>query len=394
MELQDARMDFPLLKDLIYMDNASTSLCPVPVVRAVDEYEMQYRANVGRGVHRLAVVATQKYMDAHQKVAGLIGGEKGVTIFTRNTTEAINMVALGMDFKKGDRVVTTLLEHHSNFLPWIRLKNQGIIDLTTIEPEKNGTIDSTRFFEAIDDRTRLVAVSQASNVLGSVIPVKKIAGICKTHGAMFLVDGAQSVPHMPVDVAGIGCDFCCFSGHKMLGPSGTGVLWMKEPAIRPLLVGGGMVEDVNSDHYREQSGYQRYEAGTPAIGAGIGLGRAVDYLEAIGMARVHSHEARLTDLMVRGLSDIKGVHVYGPGITDQRIGVVSFTIDGLHPHDVAHILDEASGIMVRSGEHCCIPLMRLLGTRDGTVRASLHLYNNEHDVDRLLTTVEEISRMT
>ncbi len=211
---------------------------------------MQYRANVGRGVHRLSVVATQKYMDAHDKVAGLIGGRHGVTVFTRNTTEAINMVALGMDFRKGDRVVTTLLEHHSNFLPWLRLRNQGAIELVTIEPELDGTIDINKFEEVIDDRTRLVAVSQASNVLGSVIPVGKIAGICKRSGARFLVDGAQSVPHMPVDVAGIGCDYFCFSGHKMLGPSGTGVLWMKEPAIRPMLVGGGMVAEVDGVQYQ------------------------------------------------------------------------------------------------------------------------------------------------
>jgi cysteine desulfurase/selenocysteine lyase len=217
---------------------------------------------------------------------------------------------------------------------------------------------------------------------------------CGIGGAGLLVDGAQSVPHMPVDVADIGCDYFCFSGHKMLGPSGTGVLWMKEPDISPMMVGGGMVAEIYPDHYVAREGYPGYEAGTPAIGAGIGLGRAADYLEAIGMARVHSHESRLTDMMIRGLSGIDGVHIYGPGMTGGRIGVVSFTVDGLHPHDVAHILDEASGIMVRSGEHCCIPLMRLLGTGEGTVRASLHLYNNEDDVERLITTLAEISRMT
>jgi len=339
-------------------------------------------------------VATQKYQDAHEKVAGMIGGRQGVTVFTRNTTEAINMVARGMDFSDGDRVVTTLLEHHSNFLPWFRLKNQGKIGLDTIAPDKDGTFEISRFEEAIDGRTRLVAVSQASNVLGSVVPVKKIAELCRKHGALLLVDGAQSVPHMPVDVADIGCDYFCFSGHKMLGPSGTGVLWMKEPDLRPLLVGGGMVADISEEGFREQTGYQGYEAGTPAIGAGIGLGRAVDYLQSIGMARVRSHERSLTDLMVRGLSEIEGVEVYGPGTTDDRIGVVSFTVSGMHPHDVAHILDEASGIMVRSGEHCCIPLMRHLGVAEGTVRASLHVYNNEDDVERLLSTVEEITRMT
>jgi cysteine desulfurase/selenocysteine lyase len=247
--------------------------------------------------------------------------------------------------------------------------------------------------DEIDDNTRLVAVSQASNVLGSVIPVQEISATCHHHGARLLVDGAQSVPHIPVDVQKLRCDYLCFSGHKMFGPTGTGVLWMKEPDISPLFVGGGMITDVTPEGYSETTGFQRYEAGTPAIGAGIGLGKAVDYINEIGMAKLKAHEEMLTEKMIRGLSSLKGVTLYGPGAGEPRIGVISFTVEGLHPHEVAHILDEAAGIMVRSGEHCCIPLMKFLGTKEGTVRASLHLYNNAEDVERLIMTVEEISRM-
>ncbi len=393
VRIEDARDDFPIMKDLIYMDSAATSLSPVPVIRAMDEYELRYRANVGRGVHRLAVVATQKYADAHQKIASFIGARQGQAVITKNTTEAINMVACGLEWQKGDRVVTTLLEHHSNYLPWLRLHETHGVDLCVISPGQDGTFNLALFEEAMNDATKLVAVSHASNVLGPITPVKEIAALCSEHGSRLLVDGAQSVPHIPVDVEDLGCDYLCFSGHKMLGPSGTGVLWMKSPDLSPLLVGGGMISDVSADHYTETGGYQRYEAGTPPVGSCIGLGKAVDYLNDIGMDLIMDHERTLTTRMIEGLSSIKGVTVYGPPPGKNRIGVVSFTMDNLHPHDVAHILDEAAGILVRSGEHCCIPLMRHIGTPNGTVRASLHLYNNADDVEQLIVTVEEISRM-
>jgi cysteine desulfurase / selenocysteine lyase len=393
VRIEDARQDFPILDDLIYMDSAATSLSPVQVIGAMDEYELRYRANVGRGVHRLAAVATQKYADAHGKIASFIGAKNGLTVITKNTTEAINLVACGLKWKKGDQVVTTLLEHHSNYLPWLRLHENFGVDITVIPPEPEGTFDLSRFEEAITDNTKMVAISQASNVLGSITPIKEIAELCREHGSRLLVDGSQSVPHIHVDVEEIGCDFLCFSGHKMLGPTGTGVLWMKSPDPAPLLVGGGMVSDVTADRYTETSGYQRYEAGTPPVGSCIGLGKAVEYLESIGMGKVRKHEQDLTKQMLEGLSSIDGVTVYGPPPGNNRIGVVSFTVGDLHPHDIAHILDEAAGILVRSGEHCCIPLMRYIGTPNGTVRASLHLYNNAEDVERLIMTVKEISRM-
>ncbi|MCU0631333.1 MAG: cysteine desulfurase [Methanoregulaceae archaeon] len=383
VRIEDAREDFPIMKDLIYMDSAATSLSPVPVISAMDEYELRYRSNVGRGVHRLAMVATQKYADAHNKIASFIGGKQGLAVITKNTTEAINMVAGGLDWHKGDRVVTTLLEHHSNYLPWLRLHETRGVELCVIPPGQDGTFDIGLFEEAVNDATKLIAVSHASNVLGSVTPMEEISAICRDHDCRLLVDGAQSVPHIPINAEESGFDYLCFSGHKMLGPTGTGVLWMKSPDLSPLLV----------DNYMEAAGYQRYEAGTPPVGSCIGLGKAVDYLEEIGMENIRAHEKFLTTRMIEGLSSIKGVTVYGPPPGENRIGVVSFTVENLHPHDVAHILDEAAGIMVRSGEHCCIPLMRHIGTPEGTVRASLHLYNNADDVERLIETVEEISRM-
>jgi cysteine desulfurase/selenocysteine lyase len=339
------------------------------------------------------MVATQKYADAHQKIASFIGAKQGLTVITKNTTEAINMVAGGLDWRKGDRVVTTLLEHHSNYLPWLRLKKRHGIELCLIPPGQDGTFDLGLFEEAVTDATKLVAVSHASNVLGSVTPVEEISAICRDHDCRLLVDGAQSVPHIPINAEESGFDYLCFSGHKMLGPSGTGVLWMRSPDISPLLVGGGMISEVSAEKYTETTGYQRYEAGTPPVGSSIGLAKAVDYLDSIGMEKIREHERVLTTRMIEGLSSVKGVTVYGPPPGENRIGVVSFTVENLHPHDVAHILDEAAGIMVRSGEHCCIPLNQHIGTPEGTVRASLHLYNNADDVERLIVTVEEISRM-
>ncbi|MBU1428351.1 cysteine desulfurase [bacterium] len=394
MNFAEIKTDFPILNDIIYMDSASTSLTPEPVLNVVSKYYREYNANVGRGVHRLSQVASQKYKDAHRKIADFIGANEEEVIFTKNTTEAINTVASGLKWKTGDKVVTTLLEHHSNFLPWLKLKSFGVA-LDIVKPDKNGKFNVSDFEEVIDDKTRLVAVTHVSNVLGTITPIEEISAICKKKNALLLVDGAQSVPHIHVDVKELGCDFLCFSGHKMLGPTGTGVLWMKEDLfdeLEPLTFGGGMIEDVSFDGYELTSGYERFEAGTPNIAGGIGLGRAVDYLKKIGMDKIKDHEAKLTERLLEGLLEIRRVEIYGSLNSKERMGVVSFNIKGLNPHDVALMLDEASNIMVRSGHHCCIPLMKCFGLKEGTVRASLYLYNTEEEVERFLETVKEIAK--
>ncbi|MCC7565546.1 MAG: aminotransferase class V-fold PLP-dependent enzyme [Methanomicrobiaceae archaeon] len=391
MNVEDIRKDFPILGDVIYFDNAATSFSPEPVVAAMVEFERNYRANVGRGVHRLTQIASHRYWHAHQKVARFIGGEEGVLAFTRNSTEAINMISHGLAWKPGDRVVTTVLEHHSNLVPWQALARYGVaVDIVDIEDDY--TFDLSRFEEAITDETRLVAVSHASNVLGTIAPVGEIARICRDHGALLAVDAAQTAPQMPIDVKDLGCDFFCISGHKMLGPTGTGALWMKEAILEPMITGGGMIETVTRSGYTLAEGYQRYEAGTPNIGGGIGLGAAVDYLERIGMDAVRQHEQALASRMIEGLSAMEGVRVYAQENPAARIGVVSFTVEGVVPHEVAQYLDESADIMVRSGHHCAMPLMEHLGLENGTVRASLAVYNTEAEVDTLLASVLEMIR--
>lgn len=392
MNIEDCMADFQIPQYLHYMDSAATSLIPEPVISSMNEYDRRYRANVGRGMHRLTRVATQRYQDAHNVVSNFIGGKEGTTVFTRNTTEAINMVAAGLDWQPGDRIVTTIVEHHSNLLPWLRLRQKDV-EVVVLQPGEAGVFDIEAFEEAITANTKLVAVSHASNVLGTVQPVREIADICKAQGAYFLVDGAQSVPHFPVDAWRMGCDFLCFSGHKMLGPTGTGVLWMRDSLISPLILGGGTVEDVTTEGYTLTGGYQRFEGGTPNISGAIGLGQAVKYLESLGMDVIFRHEQELTERLLTGLADIELVTVYGPQDIKNRIGVVSFTIDRIHPHEIAYLLDERVAVLVRSGDHCCIPLMKHLGLQNGTVRASLYLYNTLEEVDLLLETIEEIARM-
>ncbi len=428
LNIQEIRSDFPILDDLIYLDSAATSLTPEPVLDAVLSYYRSFRANVGRGVYRQAQIADQRYRDAHRKVAAFVGGEDGTAVFTRNATESINLVARGLDWKRGDRIVTTLLEHHSNLLPWMRLKEVGI-DLVVIVPDRMGRIDLADFERAINEKTRMVAMSHLSNALGTIQPAREVGRICREQGALFLLDAAQSLPHMAVDVKDLDCDFLCFSGHKMLGPTGSGVLWIRGPEkskrneeqrrakgqrmsgpasknldfrkksgkieLEPLLVGGGMVEEVLDDGFTIKEGYEGYEAGTPDISAGIGLGAAVDYLVRIGIDKVHDHEMRLTRRLLEGLEDIKGLQINGPGADspEARGGVVSFGIEGLLPHEIALMLDQASNICIRSGHHCCIPLMRHLGLKNGTARASLYLYNTDEEIEKFLGTIEQIARM-
>ncbi|MDP2797240.1 MAG: aminotransferase class V-fold PLP-dependent enzyme [Methanoregula sp.] len=387
----EIRRDFPILGDIIYLDNAATGFSPEPVIEAMVEFEHNYRANVGRGVHRLTQIASQRYWHAHEKVAEFIGGKNGTCVFTKNTTEAINMVAHGLAWMPGDRVITTILEHHSNLLPWRALNARGV-EVDVIGLSADYSLDLDALAKTLTPETRLVTVTHASNVLGVVTPIREIAKVCHDSGVLLLVDGAQTVPHMPVNVSRLGCDYFAFSGHKMCGPTGTGVLWMKEPELEPFILGGGMVETVTGTGFTTAGGYQKYEAGTPNIAGGIGLGAAAGYLEKIGMEKIQRHEEALTTRLINGLSQNKKIKVYAPRRPEARIGVVSFTVDGFHPHEVAQQLDEMADILVRSGHHCCQPLMESLGLPDGTVRASLALYNTAEEIDMLIATLEELTR--
>jgi cysteine desulfurase/selenocysteine lyase len=380
------RNQFPMIGDLIYLDNAATSFAPECVLAAMDQFERSYRANIGRGVHRLTRIASQKYWHAHERVSDLINGNEGITVFVKNTTEAITMIACGLKWQPGDVIVTTILEHHSNLLPWRALEKFGVT-IRVVDICQDLTLNMNAFASAMDDSVRLVAVTQASNVIGTIVPVTEIAVLCKQHNALLSVDAAQSLPHMSIDAHALGADFISFSGHKMCGPVGTGVLWMKKPILEPLFLGGGMVKYVTDDGFTPAEGFHKYEAGTPNIAGGIGLGEAAAFLKKIGMKRIETRERQLGNRLIEKLSVIPGVHIYTPIDPDQRIGVVSFTIDDIHPHEIAAYLDDEGGIMVRSGMHCAEPLMRRLGCPDGTIRASIAFYNTESEIDTLVAVV-------
>jgi cysteine desulfurase/selenocysteine lyase len=392
------REDFPILKTgIIYLDSTATSLTPEPVLEKMLEYYREYRANVERGVHRLSVRASEEFESARAKVTAFLNAEStSELVFTRNTTEGINIVASGLKWRKGDKIVTTVLEHHSDFIVWLRVRDRIGTRVEVVMPRNppdQGLFDLTDFEKAIDDKTRLVAVTQVSNVLGVIAPIAEIAEIAHEHGALVLVDGAQSVPHMPVDVQKLGCDFLAFSGHKMCAPTGTGALYMREEVqkeVEPLYIGGGTIEDVTIHDYTLEAGIGRFEAGTPDVAGAIGLGAAVDYLNRIGMDNIERYEKQLAKQMYDGLIDIPKVKVYGPD-PKHRAGIVPFNVSDLNPHDVALALDVSANIMVRSGHHCAQPLSKTVIRKPGTVRASAYFYNTREEIDKLIAAVKEIA---
>jgi len=396
--VEEIRRDFPILKTgIIYLDNAATSLTPEPVVQKTVEYYHEYRANIERGIHRLSQKASEEYRKARSKIARLINARReDEVVFTKNTTESINLIANGIEWRKGDKIVTTLMEHHSNLIPWQRLNQQRGIDLEAIKPDRKGTLNLSDFESVIDERTRLVALTHVSNVLGAIAPVEEVARIAHSHGSLLLVDGAQSVPHMAVDVNRIGCDFLAFSGHKMLGPTGIGVLYMRgelEGGIQPQSIGGGGIKDVTQEQYKLAEGPARFESGTPPIAEAIGLGEAAEYLRREGLENVATHERELVNRICEELQAVNRVEVHGPTNPNHRTGIISFNIAQVNPHDVALALDISGNIMVRSGYHCCMPLVKdVLGLREGTVRASVYLYNTVQEVEKLIELIGEIAR--
>ena len=397
LNVEEIRRDFPILKTgVIYLDNAATSLTPEPVLQKTIEYYHEYRANVERGIHRLSQKASEEYGKARSKIARLINAKReDEVVFTKNTTESINLVANGIGWRKGDKIVTTLIEHHSNLVPWQRLNQQTGIDLAVVKPDREGTLNLSDFESVIDDRTRLVALTHVSNVIGTIAPIEEVAEVAHNHGSLLLVDGAQSVPHMAIDVKRIGCDFLAFSGHKMLGPTGIGVLYMREELvgeIQPQSIGGGGTKEVTQEQYKLADSPSRFESGTPPIAEAISLGEAAEYLHRKGLENVAAHERELANRIHGELQAIDRVEVYGPINPDHRTGIVSFNIAQVNPHDVALALDISGKIMVRSGYHCCMPLVKdVLRLREGTVRASVYIYNTVQEVDKLIELIGEIA---
>ncbi len=384
------REDFPVLKEVVYLDNTATTQTPIPAVEAMVDYFYRYAGNHGRGAHRLARETTNHYEDARETVARFLSAEPSKTIFMKNTTEGINLIANSYPWEAGDHIVTTLLEHHSNLLPWLRLQKKGV-NVTVVNPDSMGIIDISTIENAFTEKTKLVAITQISNVFGSVQDVKGVTKSAHRNGIKVLIDGAQSAGHMPVNLKDLDCDFFATAGHKgLLGPQGTGVLYIKEPEmLESASVGGGTVSDVSGYTYVLEPSPACFEAGTPNIPGVIGLGRAVEYVEKIGVSEIEKYEIKLSREAAKRLSELEHVEVYGP---EDRIGIVPFNVKGLHAHDVALILDQTRKICVRSGHHCAIPITRFLKV-DGTVRASFALYNTREEVDLLVNAVSGLKAL-
>jgi len=392
-DVEEIRHDFPILerevngKRLVYLDNAATSQKPRQVIQALTGYYERHNANIHRGVHRLAEEATAAYEEARQKVARFIGApDTRALIFTRGTTESINLVAhaWGRKFlREGDEVVLTEAEHHSNLVPWQLAAQATGAKLRFIPIQDDGTLDLEEAERLIGPKTGLVGCIHASNVLATINPVEQLAELAHENQALMLVDGAQSAPHLPVDVEALGCDFFACSGHKMLGPTGVGVLWGRPEILEemdPFMGGGEMIREVHLDHSTWNDLPYKFEAGTMNIAQAVGLGAAVDYLDELGMENVREHERWLGEYAHRRLSEIEGITVYGP--EKDRTGLVSFSLPDVHPHDLSQLLDE-EGVAIRSGHHCAQPLMRRLGVA-ATARASFYLYNTDEEVDTLV----------
>ena len=396
-DVEKARRDFPILerrigeKQLVYLDNAATSQKPRRVIEALTNYYERHNANIHRGAHLLAEEATAAYEEAREKVAAFLGvPDTTGLIFTRGTTESINLVAHAWgrkNLREGDEIVLTEAEHHSNLVPWQLAAQATGATLRFIPIREDGTLDMEKAERIIGPQTKLVGCIHASNVLATINPVRELAELAHESDALMLVDGAQSAPHLPVDVVELGCDFFACSGHKMLGPTGVGALWGKPEILEemdPFLGGGEMIREVHLDHSTWNDLPYKFEAGTMNIAQAIGLGAAVDYLEDLGVQNVREHEKKLGEYAYRRLSEMEDITLYGPA--ENRTGLVSFSLPDVHPHDLSQLLNE-EGVAIRSGHHCTQPLMRRLGTV-ATARASFYLYNTEEEVDALVGAIE------
>ncbi len=405
LDVEAIREDFPVLErrvgrdaPLVYFDSAATSLTPEPVVEAVASFYRESNANVHRGLHQLSQEASIAYEDAHDAVASFIGADgREEIVFTKNTTESLNLVAQAWGLQTlgpRDEVVLTELEHHSSLVTWQQVARRTGATLKYIGIDDDGYLDLDDAAETITDDTAVVAAAHVSNTLGTINPVRALGELAHDHGARFVVDGAQAAPMLPVDVEAIGADFYAFSGHKMLGPTGIGVLYGRRALLEelePFLYGGMMIERVTFDDAQWNELPWKFEAGTPPIAQGIGLHRAIEYLEDVGIDRIARHESALVEYALDRLAEQDDVTVFGPQDPSDRAGLVSFTLDSVHAHDVASVLNEA-GVAVRAGDHCTQPLHDTLGV-PATTRASFYVYNTREEIDKLLEALEDTRQL-
>ncbi|MBU3571990.1 cysteine desulfurase [Priestia aryabhattai] len=395
MNISDIRKQFPILDQevngspLVYLDSAATSQKPLAVIEAIEKYYKEYNSNVHRGVHTLGTRATDGYEGAREKVRKFINAKSTEEIiFTRGTTTALNTVAASYgraNLKPGDEIVITYMEHHSNIIPWQQVAKETGATLKYISLTEDHALSLEAVKSTITSNTKIVSIMQVSNVLGTINPVKEIAKIAHANGAVMVVDGAQSTPHMKVDVQDLDCDFFAFSGHKMGGPTGIGALYGKKELLEkmePIEFGGEMIDFVNLYESTWKELPWKFEGGTPIIAGAIGLGAAIDFLEEVGLDNIQAHEHKLAQYALDRLSQVDGITIYGP---KERAGVVTFNIEDVHPHDVATVVD-ADGIAIRAGHHCAQPLMKYLNV-SSTARASFYLYNTEEEVDKLVSSL-------
>lgn len=395
MNIQEIRQQFPILHQevngnpLVYLDSAATSQKPQVVIEALEKYYKGYNSNVHRGVHTLGTRATDGYEGARDKVKNFINAaHREEIVFTRGTTTALNLVAgsyARANLKEGDEIVITYMEHHSNIIPWQQAAKATGATLKYIPLTEDGSLSLSDVEATITENTKIVSIMQVSNVLGTINPIKEIAEIAHKNGAIMVVDGAQSTPHMKVDVQDLDCDFFALSGHKMGAPTGIGALYGKKHLLEnmePIEFGGEMIDFVGLQESTWKELPWKFEGGTPIIAGAIGLGAAIDFLEQVGMDNILAHEHKLADYAMNRMSEIEGITIYGP---QKRAGLVTFNIDDVHPHDVATVLD-AEGIAVRAGHHCAQPLMKYLNV-SSTARASFYLYNTEEEIDKLVASL-------
>jgi cysteine desulfurase/selenocysteine lyase len=401
-DVQRVRRDFPILertvhgRPLAYFDTAASAQRPAAVIEATDDFYRRYNANIHRGVHTLSQEATEAYENARERIARFVNAPAAAeVVFTRGTTESVNLVAqsyLRPRLNDGDEILITYMEHHSNIVPWQILCEQTGAVLKVAPIDRHGALDLDAMKAMLSDRTRLVGVVHVSNALGTVNPVAEICAEAREYGIPVLVDGAQAVPHMAVDVQALGCDFYCFSGHKMYGPTGIGVLWAPLDtlaAMPPYQGGGEMIKVVSFEGTEFNDPPGKFEAGTPNIAGGIGLAAAVEYLAALGMDNVAAYEAELLDYATRALGKVRGLQIIGTA--PHKAGVISFSVDGIHPNDIGSIIDHY-GVAVRTGHHCAMPVVRFFGL-PATTRVSLGIYNTHAEVDVLVDALQKTLRM-